>query len=809
MMSVFLTQELAKHTAGIYESELIYLFCSAEDDKRNTGVALLRGLIHQIIDKRPQLVKHAQPFLETPEKRESTLSSLETLWIIFSQLITDSALGAMFCVLDGLDECDESSLRVLLQRVVNLLIPKNSLVAEMFKLVVVSRDIHALQGCNCSRIRLDPDNDAKVDSDIELFVSTRVQELSGIEGFNEDFQSYVQAALLYRSEGTFLWVGFAMHELSQKETCSEILEILEDLPTGLPAIYNRMLLRIPARHREVSQAILRWVTMAVRPLELEELAAAVGLQPRHSHFTTGQVARDAVTRCGPLLKIQEQSVSLVHQSMRDYLLREERDNDTVLDAFRVRKESSHLELAQKCLDCLARSSLQHKVIGSKAEIDSQDSPLLNYATFNWPEHAKNCSALAAKLIDPYGFFLQKTSLLRQNWWNSYKKEFSFVPGYHPLLHIACGLDIIPWVEALLSKRTWMSRFRNCVNEKSKSGVTALWHAAHVEDIALVQLLLDRGADIKAENNNGTTALHIAAEKENRAVAQLLLDRGADVDAKRRSGETALHIAAKYGSKTVAQLLLDRGTDFNAKTRSRETALHAAAKYGSEIVAQLLLDRGADVDVKNESRETALHVAAEQGSETVVQQLLNKGADIEAKNYQEKTSLHIAVGKKNTAVVQLLLDRGADINAKNRLDSTALHQAAAYGSEIAVQLLLDKGANIMARQYDGGTPLHSAAVFGHRIVVELLLDRGADIKAKDKVGQTALHLSAGTAKEDVVHLLENRGADVNAKNAFGNTALQWAMEKKSELLLPWEEGPDPAKRRAIIDFLRSRMEPSEI
>jgi hypothetical protein len=40
-----------------------------------------------------------------------------------------------------------------------------------------------------------------------------------------------------------------MHELSQKETCSEIWEALDDLPSGLPAMYSRMLLHIPAERR--------------------------------------------------------------------------------------------------------------------------------------------------------------------------------------------------------------------------------------------------------------------------------------------------------------------------------------------------------------------------------------------------------------------------------------------------------------------------------------------------------------------------------------------------------------------------------
>jgi hypothetical protein len=199
----------------------------------------------------------------------------------------------------------------------------------VFKLVIISQEIDDLQ--DCPRVRLDPDNNKKVVSDIELFVFARVGELSRIKGFNEDFRVSVQTTLLARAEGTFLWVGFAMNELLQKQTYSEIWDALKDLPSGLPAIYSRMLLRIPARHREISRAILCWVTLAVRPLQLQELAAAIGVRPFSPQLTAEQVARDAVALCGSLLKVQKQEVSLVHQSARDYLLRKERDSDAVLE----------------------------------------------------------------------------------------------------------------------------------------------------------------------------------------------------------------------------------------------------------------------------------------------------------------------------------------------------------------------------------------------------------------------------------------------------------------------------------------------
>jgi hypothetical protein len=109
----------------------------------------------------------------------------------------------MFYMLDGLDECDESTLRVLLPRLVSLLTENTLFLANsMFKLAIVSRDIPSLQ---CStRVKLDPDNDEKVVGDIKLFVYTRVAELSRIEGFNNEFQAYVQTALLEGAKGTFL-----------------------------------------------------------------------------------------------------------------------------------------------------------------------------------------------------------------------------------------------------------------------------------------------------------------------------------------------------------------------------------------------------------------------------------------------------------------------------------------------------------------------------------------------------------------------------------------------------------------------------
>ncbi|KAL5372955.1 hypothetical protein PMIN02_012518 [Paraphaeosphaeria minitans] len=56
-----------------------FLLLQRPGRKRNTAVAVLRRLVHHIMAKCPELVKHALPYFETPERTQQTLSSLETM----------------------------------------------------------------------------------------------------------------------------------------------------------------------------------------------------------------------------------------------------------------------------------------------------------------------------------------------------------------------------------------------------------------------------------------------------------------------------------------------------------------------------------------------------------------------------------------------------------------------------------------------------------------------------------------------------------------------------------------------------------
>jgi ankyrin repeat protein len=233
---------------------------------------------------------------------------------------------------------------------------------------------------------------------------------------------------------------------------------------------------------------------------------------------------------------------------------------------------------------------------------------------------------------------------------------------------------------------------------------------------------------------GWTPLHCAAEGGHVAVIDLLLERGADVNAANDAagGQRPLHVAAQHGHAAAAARLLERGADVRAPIAGGETALHLAARQHHAAVVRLLLERGADANARTEQGATPLHLAA-------------GPAAAQARNPADARA-----AAKET--VTALLDRGADVNARDGGGATPLLRCVEAADpfpgqfEIAEALLAHRAAVNDAGGPGNWTPLHWAVHAaeqperGELALVKLLLERGADPTARDVEGRTPLEVA---------------------------------------------------------------------
>jgi hypothetical protein len=99
------------------------------------------------------------------------------------------------------------------------------------------------------------------------------------------------------------------------------------------------------------------------------------------------------------------------------------------------------------------------------------------------------------------------------------------------------------------------------------------HAVANNNIEMVKLLLDYGADIEATNSSGNTPLIIAASNsDNTDMIEFLLENGADATAVNKSKATAIHMAAEASNLKAVKILEKAGADIKAKDTYNEDAL---------------------------------------------------------------------------------------------------------------------------------------------------------------------------------------------------------------------------------------------
>ncbi|EXK29635.1 hypothetical protein FOXG_20607 [Fusarium oxysporum f. sp. lycopersici 4287] len=788
VMSLFLSEQVEKECQGTDDHFLFY-FCRFQHECYNKPTNLVRSLVYQLLGFSTDMskIQEVSTYLDTPEKAKNALCSLECLWKILEILLSQSNLSTVYCLIDGIDECEFSN--VLIGKFRDYCTSPTGHNGPL-KVALIGRDIDILGIHIHSRgpeptpdytpetafieadasdafcgLKLDPDHHGHINDDIATFIRWSLEPLQRIQGF-EAIRPQIEQTLLERAEGTFLWVAFVVHELSKKRTCLQISETVQEVPVGLYPIFGRMLHQIDPKYRHVSANIFKWIAITMRPLTLEELAYAIE--------SDIECMEDRIVICQPLLRLSDNQVLFVHQSAKEYLLRSEPDQDPITEGFRIEAKRCHGEVAHRCLQIIEHSFFRHKRIdyetfesmtrdrkqpnisgGSMQPRKSLNAcELFNYAELYWLSHARLSPKDASYLFNPSRPFFKRFSAVRKNW-AAYRIEPSW------LIHMATYLGMVPWLRAFREERVFMpyigtirlkkwdnaqyesetprtyavngdheevARFLYDHHVDLKGDFLVVWEVLWLGSDKFVQSLLEHGLQIPDSSSNRSILIS-AASKGFTAVVQLFLDHGADINIRNDENETPLILAARFGHKDLVHFLLDHGAHFDLvdfRVWLSQTASTLVSAWSTEIV-QTLLQRLTDVCWAGEDGSKLLNLAAKWADHEVVQVCLAKGVDV---NWEDPSG--------NTALIEAILGYRGPTPTTERwpLEEKSLnvHEPIRIAERRAVVVaLLDHGAdpNIGGGFYSDlrVPPLLCAARQGLDWAVEKLIGRGVDCNAR--------------------------------------------------------------------------------
>ncbi|UKZ66398.1 uncharacterized protein TrAtP1_007573 [Trichoderma atroviride] len=853
-----LSSSIIKHLDDKYLSDpltaVAYFYFSFTDPQKQGVDIMLASIIKQILACRPSIPQSALRLKEykVSGKRPDT----QTL----TTALNDAIFGfsAVYIVIDALDECPTlSGERKKLFKALNAILDK---APENLHLLFTSRkesDISAAMKRYLSRpcsYELDllayrP----TIDDDIGIFIDT-ILASDDYESWPASVKEEARVSLVEKADGMFQYVRCQFDALGDLSTVAEVHEALQSLPDGLGATYDRMLLNINPKFQSRIIDSLKWLAFSLTPIAVDWLSEIFTFRAEHIHppDETEKLfhANDIIKYFSSLVVVADDVVRLAHFSIKEYLI-STRITGGPAAAFALNEMDAHLYIATSCLayHILHADDGLYKRIKWEDRFKDKPDDLDSYTSMQWALHLE---MVPSKLWPSE--IVQKAASALDARSKTLAKMISFDTWYFPQENQFLARPICYTTRLGLSNLTMMllsngPETNNFFTQEDLD--SALADAAYKGSIELVRWLLDKGASVQVEEDvvstNSTenmmrnfsaikehaSALHAAALGGHLEIVQLLVDKGADINASHGivSG-SALHAAAMEGHLDIVKFLTGRGANIHArlcwqgsvlassihptkdqcfhfllskgalKNDDGETALIRAASVSRWDLCYLLLDQGASIHASDpngmygsplQAACTIISFDREGGDFTkrvnFVERLLDLGADINAPGGNNGNALNTACRSGDIHLVKMLLGRGADVNAKDRLGNYALQYSLSAPRDRLdiIKLLLSNGANVNAQSFQGSALQNACRVGCSKDEISLLLEYGANIHAEKEEYGSALEAAAAYGHEWLVRELLERGVDVNERGGQYRTALQAAYRLSNS-----EQAQDMAK-----------------
>jgi len=732
---------LYDHVSSMHCDEaVVTFFFNARSPNRlvkSTG-GMYRCLLHQCLRRLPRL-KESLSHIQIPRSKQEAWP-VEQLEHAFRRVVLNLETNEIVtCFVDALDECDIRDVRRAIEFLEDLAesVTRKSI---QFRICFSSRYYPQITMRHHEELKLDLQPEHM--QDISLYIDNKL-------AVSAKAKLELSSKIYARCSGTFLWVIVVVKRLREKSdsggTRSQLLSVLDSIPQELQDLFATVV----AEPDDALISIVQWKLFSRSELGTKELYFAVktsvGDATRAYHdpeeIDLEGMERYLLHASRGLMEYKSPRLNFIHESVREYFLNGGLAN---LDHTSPHQTSAvgHAKLAEGCVNYLELAGNESVFADfcnprdhSRRKAAVSGLPLVEYASTNVLFHAE--VAFAHGMIElgllerlPIQFSGQFQPRLSQPCDPGPKHMLSSWFLVYLLDQNCCQL-----ARALLTQpsKPLPCTIGRCSASRTPCAQTRLnkpdllmvygdWRrhplslAIKLGRADIVELLLDRGADVNMKAGEWGSIICFAVAKGHCQIVRTLFQYGARLD----TADTTAVIpnAAGYAGAGMVRYLLEKGADVNGTDDSTRTALHDIVwrfhdEAGYEI-AKILVDAGANMEAVDDAGNTALFNAVEFGDADFVRFLLQNNANVHARSRSSLTVLHIAANDHSSGaisdrpetlqILQTVLDAGADINSEGGPYGTALNAACMAGNLELVIFLLDRGAVFTPRGDEFGSSI---------------------------------------------------------------------------------------------------------
>ncbi|KAH8178825.1 NACHT domain-containing protein [Sarocladium implicatum] len=386
ILSTFVIQHL------LAEGKLCHFFFIRFHDENKRSVSqMLRALAYQLAQGLPEygswLRQRSQSGIEL------NASDARTQWdlLLHDYFISHDREAPLYWIIDGLDEAEDPAvLAHVLTDLQRAKLPLRILITSR-----PTREINLSMKRLSRNVSLDVVNIEGNHGDIRKYVDENM-DLAG----DDAYQREIETRILQQAKGNFLWVHLAVEEINQCQTSRDVNQVLHDFLPGMDSMYASMARAVSKQAKmddpTLGERILQWTAFSQRPLTTDELVAALGNDGiLDLKRTIGQL-------CGGFVVVDETGVvTLIHETAREYLTREQMDTNTM----KLEREATHDKLFLRCTALLMDPSLRNQANRN------QSPTFLDYASSAWFYHLENGRSLNEEKFNSLIKFLESRQVL--------------------------------------------------------------------------------------------------------------------------------------------------------------------------------------------------------------------------------------------------------------------------------------------------------------------------------------------------------------------------------------------------------------